>query len=251
MKANVMFDDRMITMDAQGTIAPNQTNKDKDKLHVRVEAVLTKNFPYKNNTPIPITLVCGPENYSTAHIRATAKVPYPCWISNPPLKRHQENLGEFLARNGFKNRDKVILSVRRSAPALVVEIAKSGAIKEAPRQTFPDEIPDAEKIIEGAKKSVVVNTYERDPNARKACIKHWGCYCSACGLNFKERYGDLGSDFIHVHHLKPISEIGNEYELDPVNDLRPVCPNCHAMIHRAYPILSIEELKSVLNENAK
>jgi predicted HNH restriction endonuclease len=48
-----------------------------------------------------------------------------------------------------------------------------------------------------------------------------------------------------VHHLRPISEIAEEYEVDPVKDLRPVCPNCHAMIHRTPQLYSIEEMKNI------
>ncbi|MEG0771017.1 MAG: HNH endonuclease, partial [Clostridia bacterium] len=61
-------------------------------------------------------------------------------------------------------------------------------------------------------------------------------------------YGEIGKDFIHVHHLKPLNEIGEEYIVNPVNDLIPVCPNCHAMLHRKInaKYLSVEELKSLL-----
>ena len=45
-------------------------------------------------------------------------------------------------------------------------------------------------------------------------------------------YGEIGKDFIHVHHLIPLNEIGKEYIVDYKNDLIPVCPNCHAMLHR-------------------
>ncbi|MFC1507839.1 HNH endonuclease [Pseudomonadota bacterium] len=112
---------------------------------------------------------------------------------------------------------------------------------------FPDEINDTETHIEGAKKTVTVNAYERDSEAREKCIKHWKLNCYVCGFHFEMAYGNLGKGFIHVHHLKPLSEIGHEYEVDPIEDLRPVCPNCHAMLHRKRPALSIEELKSIVN----
>lgn len=51
-------------------------------------------------------------------------------------------------------------------------------------------------------------------------------------MSFDETYGMFAKDFIHVHHIKPLSEINEEYEVDPINDLIPVCPNCHAMLHR-------------------
>ena len=101
-------------------------------------------------------------------------------------------------------------------------------------------------VLEGARSTVLVNVYERDPNARTACIAKWGANCSICSFNFGERYGDLGEGFIHVHHLKSLSEIGAQYELNPVTDLRPVCPNCHAMLHRRRPALSIDELAAIV-----
>ena len=96
---------------------------------------------------------------------------------------------------------------------------------------------------------MVVNSYERNREAREICIAAHGCRCSVCGMDFEQMYGDIGRGFIHVHHIVPISTIGAEYKLDPVKDLVPVCPNCHAMLHR-YGIrktLTIEELKESIN----
>ncbi len=93
------------------------------------------------------------------------------------------------------------------------------------------ELP-AGKYFEGAVTSVEVNKYERDRTARAICIEHYGAKCQACGMDFESFYGEIGRGFIHVHHIVPISTIGAEYEVDPINDLRPVCPNCHAMLHR-------------------
>jgi 5-methylcytosine-specific restriction protein A len=113
-------------------------------------------------------------------------------------------------------------------------------------ETFPEEVVDAQTYYEGATKHITVNIYERSAKARKACIEHYGVGCFVCGFNFKSVYGDTGDGFIHVHHLKPLSEVGEEYKLDPKKDLRPVCPNCHAMIHRKIPAYTIEEMKQLL-----
>ena len=67
-----------------------------------------------------------------------------------------------------------------------------------------------------------------------------------CGFNFEDVYGDIGKEFIHVHHVKPLSEIGAKYEIDPIQDLCPICPNCHAMIHRENPSLTIDQLRRQL-----
>lgn len=110
----------------------------------------------------------------------------------------------------------------------------------------PEELPEAETYIEGAKQQIVVNAYERNPAARRRCLEHYGTKCCVCDFDFEVVYGELGKGFIHVHHLRPLAEIGEEYELDPVADLRPVCANCHAMIHRRTVAYGIEELRSSL-----
>lgn len=116
------------------------------------------------------------------------------------------------------------------------------------KQLYPDELPLGVVYIEGAKRQVRVNAYERDAKARAACLARYGHECAVCGFNFERRYGVLGKQFIHVHHLHPLSLRNGRYELDPVRDLRPVCPNCHAMLHQEDPPLSIEKLKKLMAE---
>lgn len=111
---------------------------------------------------------------------------------------------------------------------------------------YPEEVSSALK--EGSKKTIVVNSYERNPKARAECINKYGISCTVCGFNFEDTYGKRGKGFIHVHHLVPVSDIGDEYEINPTTDLRPVCPNCHAMLHRKGNI-SIEELINEIKSN--
>lgn len=100
--------------------------------------------------------------------------------------------------------------------------------------------------IEGRKKVRYSTTYERDLKLRNAAIAIHGTTCKCCHFNFEKSYGDLGKDFIHVHHIKPISESG-ETIVNPETDLTVLCPNCHYMIHRKRNYtLSIEELKDML-----
>jgi predicted HNH restriction endonuclease len=115
-------------------------------------------------------------------------------------------------------------------------------------EPIAEEVMDAHKYLEGATKRINVNVYERNAKARKKCIEHWKVDCFICGFNFQETYGDIGKDFIHVYHLKPLNEINGEYEVDPIEDLRPVCPNCHAMIHRKKEAYSIEEIKRIIQQ---
>lgn len=109
-----------------------------------------------------------------------------------------------------------------------------------------DELLPSETFAEGAASRVTVNRYERDPQARAACIDHYGTHCAVCGFDFAARYGDLGDGFIHVHHIRDLSLLGEDYKLEPIKDLRPVCPNCHAMLHRERPAMSVEDLRAHL-----
>lgn len=115
---------------------------------------------------------------------------------------------------------------------------------------FPDLVPTQPEIHEGLKKEVTVNQYERSRVARTKCIERHGCDCKVCGFKFSEFYGELGSGFIHVHHVKPLHTIGKDYKVDYEKDLIPVCPNCHAMLHRKVngSELSLEELKKIICE---
>lgn len=86
---------------------------------------------------------------------------------------------------------------------------------------------------EGTAHNVSITTYERNEQARSICLSHFGYKCQICGFNFEEKYGKLGKDFIHVHHINFISSMkGQTHEINPLTDLIPVCPNCHAMLHR-------------------
>lgn len=114
--------------------------------------------------------------------------------------------------------------------------------------TFPDEVSNTEALIEGAGKQVTVNIYERNPLARLRCIEHYGYACSVCGLDFEVAYGPLGKGLIHVHHLQTLASVAKPYEVDPVADLRPVCPNCHAMIHRKTPPYTLDEVRQMLSQ---
>lgn len=94
-----------------------------------------------------------------------------------------------------------------------------------PTRPVPGAFPDE------AVSRVPVNRYERDPEARRACIAHRGSNCAACGFSFEVAYGEIGKDFIDVHHAVPASQLGAGYRLDPLTDLVPLCANCHAMAH--------------------
>ncbi len=121
-----------------------------------------------------------------------------------------------------------------------------------PHQVVNEDVYDVdypegdEKLYEGALITVKANKYERNQKARKECVAKKGYHCLVCGRDFESTYGEIGRGFIHVHHLTPISTIGQEYELNVDTDLAPVCPNCHYMLHRKNPPYTIEELKDII-----
>ena len=118
-------------------------------------------------------------------------------------------------------------------------------------------VPIAEEVSassgypEGSVQRVVVNRYERSRRARQICIAKWGTSCVVCKFDFEDVYGKLGSGFIHVHHVVELSTVGANYRVDAEKDLRPVCPNCHAMLHQRRPALTPALLKGRVARAAK
>lgn len=109
-----------------------------------------------------------------------------------------------------------------------------------------EELSTAKPAILSHSSRVYVNRYERSPRARALCLAHHGNRCSACQIILSEKYGNCAENVVHVHHLIPLSDILEGYEIDPINDLRPVCPNCHAVIHSRMPPYTIEELREII-----
>ena len=107
---------------------------------------------------------------------------------------------------------------------------------------LPEEV-SAKLFSEGHATQITVNRYERDPQARAACLQHHGTRCAACGISMDAIYGSIAHGFIHVHHLVPLSFRKKGYAVNPKLDLIPLCPNYHAVTHLANPPLSLEQLK--------
>ena len=103
--------------------------------------------------------------------------------------------------------------------------------------TFP---PDAVSTLQ-------VNRYERDADARRACLAFHGTSCASCGFSFESVYGGAGTGVMGVHHLAPPAMLDGPYQLDPVADLVPLCHNCHAVAHSTSPPLTVTELRSIIS----
>lgn len=101
------------------------------------------------------------------------------------------------------------------------------------------------ELMEGAIKRVAGSRHERSREARWLCVEHHGCRCAVCDFRFEDAFGAIGKDFIHVHHIEPLAARKGSYAVDPIHDLVPVCPNCHAMLHRVTPPYEIEALRDL------
>jgi hypothetical protein len=110
----------------------------------------------------------------------------------------------------------------------------------------PSAPPEPAPLWEGAPSGVELTTYERNRKARRLCIEHHGPTCQACTLNYEEKYGAIGAELIHVHHVTPLSEIGEAYEVDPVRDLVPLCATCHHVVHSRIPPYSVDEVRQAI-----
>jgi 5-methylcytosine-specific restriction enzyme A len=137
-----------------------------------------------------------------------------------------------------------LLKARKVVPVRPVKVIWE--VVGIDRPVIPEELPQSDEYIEGARKRIEVNAYERDPKARAACLKHYGYACSVCEIVLEDIYGSIAARFVHVHHLVRLGSIGKSYRVDPVADLRPVCPNCHSILHREDPPLSIKELRKLV-----
>lgn len=107
------------------------------------------------------------------------------------------------------------------------------AFLDAAIPQFEEELEDSfcTQYLEGAKQTFVSEKYERNPKARTACLAYYGYSCKLCGMSFEKTYGPEFKNIIEVHHIVPLNEIGKQYIVDPIKDLIPVCPNCHAALH--------------------
>lgn len=171
----------------------------------------------------------------------------------PALRRaHEEAI--LIAARSPRRHD----TPRDHSPGLIVFLSEELGVRlpqpeyfDASTQSLPsipEELPDDQEFEEGAVSQILVNRYERAPRARESCIERYGTACAACGRTLAEQYGGEVEGLIHVHHLTPVSSLVGGSATNPVRDLRPVCPNCHAVIHSIRPPRSIDEVKAMVRK---
>lgn len=180
-------------------------------------------------------------------------------IVNVHGRRHSvfEITGEYKFLDN-ENEEKILLGYQHQRRAMPIDV-NAEQLWQSVKNIFPGEnqrwtlmkcssSEETETIIheEGARHTVSATIVERNPDARRACLNFYGYKCQICSFDFKEQYGNLGKNFIHVHHIEDISLKKEVYKVDPEKDLIPVCPNCHAMLHKKRPAIKPQKLKEIL-----
>lgn len=133
---------------------------------------------------------------------------------------------------------------------LLVELGRGWYAVETP--LFPEN--SFEPLIgpvfeEGEQYILLSKRVERSAAARKRCLDVHGYRCKVCRKSMSDRYGAKGEGVIEVHHLHELWQKDGKHLVDPENDLVPVCPNCHRMIHTEQPALSLEAVRNMLTKN--
>jgi len=180
----------------------------------------------------------------------------PCFVSDSELDNQATRGLRELTAESAALLDRVIEATDRLPRSDQLLTVTEGLIKRGqpyPPEEFrlPEEIPEGTNRTEGSVRRVEVNRYERDPYARRMCLAAHGTECCICKFSFGAAYGQEARDYIHVHHIRPLSEIGGEYVVDPENDLRPVCPNCHAVLHLGGRCRTMDEVRQLLRQQKR
>ena len=112
------------------------------------------------------------------------------------------------------------------------------------------DLPDDVNRVNKDGLTIIVNSYERNPATREACISHFGTACAVCEFDFGLYYGDTFKEEIHIHLTKPLYLIDDTYEIDPINDFVPVCPNCHLILHsKKDGVYSVAAVRAMIDFN--
>lgn len=107
---------------------------------------------------------------------------------------------------------------------------------------------EEQERYEGRLTEAKVLRRQRNRAARQQCLEASGYTCYVCGFNFEKTYGDIGKNFLEVHHTKPLATYDDEHPI-PQSELVALCSNCHSMVHSKREVLDVNELKEMLQEN--
>lgn len=133
---------------------------------------------------------------------------------------------------------------------VIAEMIRAGLKDSEVRRDLAIEYDDIDEAEEGRVATVLHKRRERNKRlARKrkqtALERDGHLRCECCSFDFRTTYGKHGDGFIEVHHIVPVHtlKVGHKTKLA---ELALICANCHRMIHRKRPWLSLNELKTLM-----
>lgn len=151
------------------------------------------------------------------------------------------------ARNGHISSKAIDAYIRFYAKKLGIDLSTvTDTTPESDQETEEDE----RQRFEGRLTEAKVLRRQRNRAARQKCLEDSGYTCYVCGFNFERTYGEIGKEFLEVHHTKPLATYDDEHPI-PLSELCALCSNCHSMIHRKRKVMDVEELKRLYKENLK
>ncbi len=169
------------------------------------------------------------------------------WYWHPNTPHYRYKLERLPAFDVLSN----TLVMRWSNERTWVQHLKDNEVLECPPLQDIDIPIWSPEFAEGMAFTKLVMSRKRSQEARAECIKFHGCRCAVCEMTFPDVYEGLGDGFMHVHHNTAMASQSGEYKVDPKKDLRPVCPNCHSMLHwGTVTPRTIEELRAAMGKSA-
>lgn len=140
----------------------------------------------------------------------------------------------------------------RCTPLLFQHIETLFEIESVPAATRGRSQDDSSvyEFGEGRRMSAERQFFARNPALVAAAKKKHGFICQICKFDFGRAYGPLGEGYIEAHHLNPLSERDPSTWTDKlrtsVDEVCVLCANCHRMVHRKRPALSVDDVRKVL-----
>ena len=150
-------------------------------------------------------------------------------VASSDLPNDQWKALEVNSRKRIPSEDRVSNSKKASHITDVAITCMSLILMTGILESF--EPVDQTGLPEGKQIKIIANKYERRGYNRVLCIREYDYKCWVCDMSFPDIYPGLGSDYIQVHHVVPVSQLGPNYVINPIEDLVPLCSNCHSMIH--------------------
>ncbi len=138
----------------------------------------------------------------------------------------------------FLSEDEFLLSPDR-ADVLGIAQAEEPAQSEPPTETASD------LFLEGFRREIVTEATYRNRTLARRAKERDGYICQVCGFDFEATYGDLGHQFAEAHHLFPVAELRRRKAVS-LDEVTTVCANCHRMLHRGREMLTVDELRRLL-----